>query len=625
MTEILNAQYQSVFSTPTAYTTIGPEEAFLDPLLDIVIKLADMKAALSSIPTWSSPGPDGITPFFLKTYAEEIAPALCELWRKSLDSGIMPDDINLAYITPIFKGGDKSTPANYRPVALTNHITKAFEKILKNCIVNHLAINKFLNCTQHGFCSGRSTLTNLIEYYESILLLLQHHSSVDAIYLDYSKAFDKCDHDIILAKLHNLGIRGKINHWISGFLKRRQQMVVIQGAMSTPIRCTSGVPQGSVLGPLLFLILMYDINRDITNSILSSFADDTKLWKGTSTLDQEVMLQEDLDLIYAWAALNNMMFNSTKFQNIRFAQKLSLTSYTNDTGELIKQLQTVKDLGIFFSSDVSFEHHIRATINKGKQLAGWIRRTFFTRSPGVMLTLLKQLIYPTVEYNSVLWSPNTQELISLIESVQNNFIRMIKSEDTPENMDYWDRLKHFKLYSMQRRRERYAIIYVWKVIHNLYPNPGIDLNNITADHNTHPNQGIQVNLHQRSELTAHHDTNLPKWLENRSILERSCKLYNLLPIKLRQTLNQDQEPCLSGFKANLDKWISRIPDQPTVQGRFRPAATNSIIHQVAYISHEVTQSENNRNNNRANKRRRERNNNYGLLAHRNNNRVLHRI
>ena len=134
----------------------------------------------------------------------------------------------MAYITPIFKGGDKSVPT--RPVALTNIIIKAFEKI-----VLHLSAHKFLNNTQHGFTLGKSTLTNLIEYYDSMLHLLEHYQYVDSIYLDYSKAFEKCDHDIILKKLDSLGIGGKINQWISGFLKRRQQVVVVQGSKSSPV------------------------------------------------------------------------------------------------------------------------------------------------------------------------------------------------------------------------------------------------------------------------------------------------------------------------------------------------------------------------------------------------------
>ena len=155
------------------------------------------------------------------------------------------------------------------------------------------------------------------------------------------------------------------------------------------------------------------------------------------------------------------------------------------------QLSIVKDLGIYFSQELTFEHHTRMITNKGKQMGGWILRTFITRSPAVMKTLLKQLIYPTIEYNCILWSPINQLLIDLLESVQSTFLKQIKSPTLGINSDYWDRLAHYKLYSLQRRRERYAIIYTWKVLHNIYPNPGLHLNHTTENHSLNPNQGIQ--------------------------------------------------------------------------------------------------------------------------------------
>ena len=506
MAEILSAQYKSVFTIPTHPKQSTPIIKMEDFLLDINIEVQEMEAALHSISNWSAHGPDEITPTFLKEYSKEIAPALCHLWRKSLDSGVMPDDINLAYITPLFKGGTKSQAANYRPVALTNHITKAFEKIVKNHLISHLTLHQLLNITQHGFCAGRSTLTNLIDYYESILNLLEYHQSVDSIYLDYSKAFDKCDHNIILDKLHYLGIGGKVTAWIEVFLKRRQQQVVVRGSKSSPVWCTSGVPQGSVLGPILFLILMIDITKDIVHALLSSFADDTKVLKGINSAADETLLQNDLHLIYEWAERNNMKFNSEKFQAIRFAELLSPCIYKNDANIEIKQLQLVKDLGIHVSQDMQFDCHIRTVASKGRQMAGWILRTFRTRSPTVMLTLLKQLIYPTIEYNSVLWSPSSSDMINLLESVQRNFLKKIVAHNIPKRADYRDLLKTFKLYSLQRRRERYAIIYTWKVVHNFYPNPGLTMpapQQISS-------QGIQINVHQRDDITVHHDSHPPK-------------------------------------------------------------------------------------------------------------------
>ena len=203
MANILNNQYQSVFTTPLNDEAGQTSDININEFLtDIPILRNDILDAIASIQTSSAPGHDGITPAFLKEYGEELADALCALGRKSFDTGIMPDGINLAYITPIFKSGDKSDPANYRPVALTNHITKIYERLIKAQIVSHLSTNQLFNETQHGFRSSRSTITNLIEYYESILLQLETNRVVDSIYLDFSKAFDKCDHGVILTKLY---------------------------------------------------------------------------------------------------------------------------------------------------------------------------------------------------------------------------------------------------------------------------------------------------------------------------------------------------------------------------------------------------------------------------------------
>ena len=321
--------------------------------------------------------------------------------------------------------------------------------------------------------------------------------------------------------------------------------------------------------------------------MLSSFADDTKIWKGITNNSQETQLQNDLDLIYIWAQQNNMQFNSDKFQAIRFAEVFKPSYYSNDSGQVIDHLSKIKDLGIYISQDLKFDYHIEHIANKGRQLGGWILRTFITRNPTVMLTLLKQLIHPTIEYCCILWNPSDQQHINLLESIQRHFLTKIHTPNLTTTSDYWDRLELFKLYSLQRRRERYTIIYTWKVIHNLYPNPGLHFNHTTHDHKQHPNQGLQINIHQRNDITVHHNapTNIPKWLKNKSILDWSCRLYNSLPLELRLPLDHSTKPSVATFKTKLDNWLITIPDQPTITTRMRPAQTNSIIHQKQYRKH----------------------------------------
>ena len=232
-----------------------------------------------------------------------------------------------------------------------------------------------------------------------------------------------------------LGIQGKILTWIKGFLKLRQQCVCAEGSNSEKVWVKSGVPQGSVLGPVLFLILMFDITKGITYAILSSFADDTKVWRGVSSTNDQALLQHDLNIIYNWAQANNMLFNNKKFQAIRFHDLLNAAIYTGPDGNQILNCITVKDLGIHMSRDLSFDFHIRELAAKGKRLAGWILRTFNSRHQAIMLILLKLIIYPTLEYCCVLWSPTDSAMISLLESVQRFFVRKIDFGDNTD-MDY---------------------------------------------------------------------------------------------------------------------------------------------------------------------------------------------
>ena len=236
-----------------------------------------------------------------------------------------------------------------------------------------------------------------------------------------------------------LGISGKLQgNWIADFLRNRKQIVVVQGFKSEAIWVVSGVPQGSVLGPFLLLLIMYDITEGITYSILSSFADDTKMWKGINNSTSKQMLQNDLNHIYDWALQNNMAFNNKKFQAIRFQSlfsSLDLGNYTDSAGIDIEFHKHVKDLGIFILEDLSFDEHIKHITAKGKQMAGWILRVFDSRSPFLMKILLKQLIIPRIEYGCVLWSPTSLDQIKHLESVQKFFTGKIHFNNN-NNKDY---------------------------------------------------------------------------------------------------------------------------------------------------------------------------------------------
>merc|ERR1711888_508941 len=263
------------------------------------------------------------------------------IWRKSLSTGKIPSILKTANIVPIHKGGSKGEAKNYRPVALTSHIVKIFEKVLRNHIVAHLEENGLLNPGQHGFRTGRSCLSQLLAHFETITQILEDGDNVDVIYLDFSKAFDKVDFLVTLRKIKHLGISGNIGKWIYSFLTGRTQCVIVNGMRSDVSEVKSGVPQGSVLGPLLFLILLGDIDKSIASAFVSSFADDTRVGRRIKTPADVQALQEDLNTIYRWSSKNNMKFNSDKFECIRYGKKKELhdnTHYLSDTNTVITPL-----------------------------------------------------------------------------------------------------------------------------------------------------------------------------------------------------------------------------------------------------------------------------------------------
>ena len=575
MAEMLSNQYASVWTTPSDTLTNNINNNPQTPTLaDIDFTPENLEEAIDELTNNASPGPDKYPAILLKRCKTCLSYPLFLIWRKSVDTTEINHHQKSANIIPIYKGGNKGIPKNYRPIALTSHLIKIFEKVVRNAIVSYLEKYNLFNTTQHGFRFGRSCLSQLLAHYDRITKLMEEGHDVDIIYVDFAKAFDKVDINITMNKIQALGINGRLAEWIHCFLTQRKQQVVVNSAKSSAREVISGVPQGSVLGPLIFLILIGDIDKNIATSFLSSFADDTRIGREVDCETDAESLQCDLNSVYDWCRENNMSFNSDKFEFMSYLSNANNAEFHNpiyldNNGKHIKQKEHVKDLGVYMSSSGSFRYHVDHTTTKARQLCGWILRTFATRAVFPMLTLYKSLVLPHLDYCSQLWCPINTGEIAKMETIQRTFIRKIPSV---RKLSYWEQLNHLKLFSLQRRRERYRIIYLWKIMENHVPQIG-ELKAINHKRNGRLCYMPSVKSSASARI---------KTIRHGSFSIHAPQLFNSLPKDIRNISGCSVEV----FKRELDKYLQRIPDEPLIKGyvQFRRAESNSILHMSKFAS-----------------------------------------
>jgi len=298
---------------------------------------------------------------------------LTKLFNLSLRTGIVPQDWRDANVSPLYKKGSKNKPENYRPVSLTSIVGKMLESIIKDHMTEHLTRFQLIRSTQHGFTKGRSCLTNLLNFFEDVTKEMDVGNAIDLVYLDFSKAFDTVPYMRLFKKLEAHGIEGEVLNWVKNWLGGRRQRVNINREHSSWKTVTSGVPQGSVLGPVLFLIYINDLETDLISKI-GKFADDTKMSKSVCCLRDAEILRADLRKLDEWANNWQMQFNKDKCvvmhvgkSNEHFEYKLG--------DNILKTSAREKDLGVLVANNIKFSEHCNEVIKSANCMLGLIRRT----------------------------------------------------------------------------------------------------------------------------------------------------------------------------------------------------------------------------------------------------------
>ena len=459
--QILNEFFATVF---TRSTDPLPQIASRDPniptLTEVPVTEKAIETAIDQIKEYSASGPDEIPSKVIKELKMELLLPLAMLFTKSIESGKIPEEWRDADVVPIFKKGRRSEPGNYRPVSLTIITGKLLERIVKDRITNHIESNNLLSNSQHGFRSGRSPQTNLIEYLNLTTKWLDEGKSFDVLYLDFAKAFDVVCHDRLVLKLKQFGIEGKIGRWLDDWLRGRRQRVRVDGSHSEWERVVSGVIQGSVLGGPLFDIFIDDIDLAVLLARIFKFADDSKIAKIIANEVDRRQMQKIIDNLSAWAKLWGMRFNISKCKVLHMGNNNPEYEYTLD-GVKINRAEEEKDLGVWIQTSLKPSKHCATAAKTANFAMGQLLRAFHYRKKSNLIPLYKTFVRPRLEFAASAWSPWNEGDIQTLEKVQERLLRQIP--DIRGN-SYEERLKDAGLTTLKERRKRGDAIETFKTL-----------------------------------------------------------------------------------------------------------------------------------------------------------------
>lgn len=408
-----------------------PEFPHLDccnyPVMDfIIIEPLGIEKVIKGLKLSSSPGSDLINAKFLKSTVVYSSVLLSRIFQQSLDTHQLPADWKVGKVVPIHKSGSRNSPLNYRPISLTSIPCKVLEHILYSHLAKHLDSNSFFTKAQHGFRKNLSCETQLLSFTHSLHLILDKGSFADCVFFDFAKAFDKVCHQLLLFKLSKLSLDPNLFRWLENFLLNRSQYVASNGHTSSFNSVDSGVPQGSVLGPLLFLIYINDLPNNVSSNIYL-FADDCVILREITDNNDNKSVQDDINAISNWCDVWLMQLNVSKCKTMRVTRNnIPPPNYylNNIPLEVVK---FYKYLGVYITSTLSWSLHIDKLISNTNRMLGYIRRNFFSAPSSLKLILYKTLIRSKMDYASSIWDPHSATHIQSLELIQNNAARFIYS------------------------------------------------------------------------------------------------------------------------------------------------------------------------------------------------------
>lgn len=501
------------------------------------VSFDDILSAIKELKSGCSEGPDAIPTFIVKGCAAVLIKPLKFIFNLSLRTGKFPSKWKVARVTPVFKSGNRSDIKNYRPISILNCFSKVFEKVIYSIIYDQG--QRIISPQQHGFLPRRSTVSNLMVFSNEVSHVLDNGGRTDVIYTDLSKAFDTINHRLLIRKLKVLGFCDTLVHLVQSYLQARKQYVKIQQYKSEFFECTSGVPQGSNLGPLLFILFINDLPSVINKSKCLLYADDVKLFKEVNDQRDCYDLQIDVDNLSKWCVTNELKMNVGKCKFMSFTRQSSPFIHVYHINSIpLEKVESFKDLGVVFSSDFAFNAHVDYISNRANQQMGFILRTCSPFGDIVPLVLLyKSIVRSLMEYASEIWNPYYNEQIQILERMQNKFLRCIyyKKHNVFCPFDYpTNSLRNmFEIKSLKVRRDVKSLIFLYNLLNNKIDSPYL-LSKINIYINTIARRSTFSFHISRSRTVSHYNSPLNRAQRIFNSCSQRLDIFWFSPYKFRR-------------------------------------------------------------------------------------------
>ena len=476
---LFNTFFHRQFSDPSSYDV--DLDYSRDDAFDIQFNHRDIRKLLSMVNSNKAQGPDGMHGKILKKCAVGLSYPLSLLFSVSYNTGQLPMEWKLANVVPIHKKGSKSDVENYRPISLTCLVSKIFERIVRDKLI--ALTSEYLDPRQHGFLARKSCTSNLVEFCDNLALSLNDGVPSDVIYFDFAKAFDSVNHDLILHKLKHLyHVDGTLLKFLKNYLSGRSQRVVVGSSQSSTLPVLSGVPQGSILGPLLFVLFINDLPNGLSaGTNLALYADDTKISRPIHTDNDHAILQTDINYLNEWAMNNKMKFHPNKCKVLSVQQSLppllGILPFVQNNyflgDSFLENVESEKDLGVDMTPTLSWSEQQNRIYSKACQQLGMIKRNaFFVVDIRKRRSLYISLVRSQFEHCSVIWRPTGVTAMSKLENVQKRSLKWVLHEEC-ESYSSWKtyilKCRQVDILPLSRRFDLNDLLLLHKVINGLIP------------------------------------------------------------------------------------------------------------------------------------------------------------